>query len=407
MLLFFREGGLSRKDQVMQTHSPQEQNLVVNVSSPLPVEAPSSSQKDVANKPLGAPATQSAPKPPVKLVPATEVVAKPINWLWKGYIPQGGITIIAGQPGTGKTTIAIDIAARVSRGGQMPDGSMPATGTVLIWSGEDALAEVLRPRLEAASADLTKIIFVGDSGKSRFNPASDMHLLLQSIPKESAPQLFIIDPLVAAVKGDSHKNSETRSSLQPLVDFAEHTGCAVLGITHLSKGTLGMDPSERINGSIAFAALSRSVLITSSGPITENGTRKSILVRSKSNYGLTGGGFSYEILDCNLQGEREIATSKTLWGEALKGDAKTLMSSLEGYGKPTAPGALEEAKEFLLAELDGEPVSQQILQSTAKDHGVSLGTLRRAKSDLKVASKKIAGCWYWSLPEAIKQVAQE
>lgn len=105
-------------------------------------------------------------------------------------------------------------------------------------------------------------------------------------------RLLIVDPVVSAVAGDSHKNTEVRTAMQPLVDLASHLGAAVVGITHHSKGTVGRDPTERVTDSIAFTAVVRVVLLAAKVK-DDQGNDKRILVRSKSNIGPDDGGFEY------------------------------------------------------------------------------------------------------------------
>src|SRR5208283_5916291 len=92
---------------------------------------------------------------------ASSINPEPISWLWKGWLARGKMHIIAGQPGTGKTTIAMKMAAAVSAGGRWPDGSVAKQGNVIIWSGEDDPADTLVPRLETSGADLSRIFFAG------------------------------------------------------------------------------------------------------------------------------------------------------------------------------------------------------------------------------------------------------
>jgi hypothetical protein len=198
----------------------------------------------------------------VELICAANVASEPVGWLWPDWIAAGKLHLIGGAPSTGKTTLALALAATLTSGGGWPDDTRcTELGSVLIWSGEDGMADTLVPRLEAMGADLTRVHFVGrvadERGSRPFDPAGDMPELAAAAAAIADLRMLIVDPVVSAVAGDSHKNAEVRRGLQPVVDFAEARGVAAIGVTHFSKGTQGRDPLERLTGSLAFGALAR------------------------------------------------------------------------------------------------------------------------------------------------------
>jgi putative DNA primase/helicase len=201
----------------------------------------------------------------VVLVNGADLTPEPVRWLWDGWLAMGKLHILAGAPGQGKTTIAIGFAATVTSGGRWPDGSRCVPGNVLIWSGEDDPADTLLPRLLAAGADASRVFFVTGARVNgeldSFDPSRDMLALQEQAERIGNVRLIIVDPIVSAVTGDSHKNTETRRALQPLVDLAAGMDAALLGITHFSKGGQGSDPTQRVVGSIAFTAVARVVLV--------------------------------------------------------------------------------------------------------------------------------------------------
>ncbi len=223
---------------------------------------------------------------------------EPINWLWPGWLAAGKMHILGGQAGTGKTTIALALAAALTTGGRWPDGNKAPIGDVVIWSGEDDPTDTLVPRLRAMGADMRRVHFVAgitENEKARsFDPASDMLALQAALQELPAARLLIVDPIVSAITGDSHKNSETRRGLQPLVDLAASLKCALLGITHFTKGTQGREPIDRITGSLAFAALARVVMVCAKETSTDDKTPRRLLMRAKSNIGADDGGFAYD-----------------------------------------------------------------------------------------------------------------
>ena len=174
----------------------------------------------------------------VRLLCAADVHPQPIGWLWDGWLAKGKLHILAGMAGTCKTTIGMSFASTISNGGCFPDGSKSPQGSVLIWSGEDSAADTLVPRLMAAGANLNNIHFIGDTSTNyahrSFDPAIDMQLLMVIAASLPDLALLIIDPIVNAVAGDSHKNVEVRRALQPVVEFGEKLNCAVLGISHFN-----------------------------------------------------------------------------------------------------------------------------------------------------------------------------
>lgn len=337
--------------------------------------------------------------PEVQLISAASLKPEAIRWIWPGWLAGGKFHILAGAPGCGKTTIALRMAATITRGSRWPDGSIAQPGSALIWSGEDDPADTLVPRLHAAGADVKRCFFVGDTkvdGQRRpFDPARDTSALCDAVASIPDLGLIIIDPVVSAVAGDSHKNAETRRCLQPLVDLAAATGAALIGITHLSKGTAGRNPTERVTGSLAFAALARVVLMAAR--ITdEEGSESRIFCRSKSNIGEDSGGFEYSLEQSELADFPGVFASSVIWGNYIDGDARELMAEPASDGEQAA--SLDDAVEFLRGILADRPVPSREVENDARGAGHSWATVRRAQERLGIVPYKQGRVWYWALP---------
>ena len=334
----------------------------------------------------------------VTLTRADTIGPQAVSWLWPGWLARGKLHILAGAPGTGKTTAALAMAATVTIGGRWPDGTWAAPGAVAIWSGEDDPADTLVPRLLAAGADPARVHIVAGvtdaRGRRPFDPATDMPALAVAVAKHD-PDLLIVDSVASAIAGDSHKNSETRRGLQPLVDLGAACRCAVLGITHLTKGTQGRDPTERVTGSLAFGAAARLVLVAAKIRKEEGGGR--LLARAKSNLGPDGGGFRYDLEVCDLPGFPGLSATRVLWGEALTGTAHELLGQAEADADPEQRTALDDARGFLLAALADGPVTAKAIQAEARDAGHAWATVRRAQNALGIEARKdgVRGPWKW------------
>lgn len=345
----------------------------------------------------------------VEVTCAALIPAKPIDWIWQDHLAAGKLTLLAGSPGTGKTLVALTCAATVSHGGlyghRWPDGSFSPTGDVLFWSGEDGIEDTIIPRLMAANADLSRIHVIGathERGKQRpFNFDTDLPLLETKILQNPNVRLLIIDSIVQAVSGDSHKNSDVRRALEPLVLLAEEHGFAIIGITHVTKHSKGKNPVDRISGSLAFGAVARVVLITSkvaSGQMDYE-TQGSVLVRAKSNLGSDHGGFLYEIQGATVMSAyRPIETSKVSWHDVVEGSASEILAWAEGGESAPEVGAVGQAKTFLLNQLANGSLPAKDVESAATAVGISLSSLKRAKKALRIDSHKTAVCTLWELP---------
>lgn len=351
--------------------------------------------------------------PRIDLVNAADVESKPIRWLWPGWLARGKLHVIAGAPGTGKTTIVMQWVASVSAGRAFPSGHRSTPGRVLIWSGEDDIADTLVPRLRAAGADLANVQFVGEvrEGADRypFDPARDVPTLAAALAGLDDVSMIVVDPLVSAVSGDSHKNAEVRRSLAPLVELAQRMDAALVGITHYSKGTQGREPLERVSGSLAFGAMARLVFGTVRQQRDgDSAPSKYLLARVKSNIGPDGGGFAYAFEQTELGSG--ITASRVVFGEAVEGSARELIGQAEADpendrdAERDAP-ARTEAEDWLRDLLDGGPVATDDVKDECKAAGMAWATVRRAKDALGVKAKKQGGHfsdgpqrWVWELP---------
>ncbi|MCG7898376.1 MAG: AAA family ATPase [Candidatus Thiodiazotropha weberae] len=337
----------------------------------------------------------------VKLIQGDSLTPEPIQWLWDGWLAAGKMHIVAGVPGTGKTTLCLALAASITIGGRWPDGTKAEKGHVLIWSGEDDPQDTLIPRLHACGADLSRIHFVTSvhkEGDSRpFDPAHDVPHLRKQLEAMRVPiKLMIVDPIVSATSGDSHKNAETRRSLQPLVDLAQSIRCALIGITHFTKGTAGRDPLDRVTGSLAFGALARLVMVAAKNPEDE----KRVFMRAKSNIGADHGGFYYDLEQVELPNFPGVSTSQLLWGEAIDGTAREMLAETETTDDSEHKSAMNDAIEFLTTLLKDGPVQSKQIRKDVDQAGHSWATVKRAKKLLGIEANKdgMNGKWSWSLP---------
>lgn len=338
------------------------------------------------------------------LLRASDIQPEPISWLWDGWLARGKLAILAGNPGSGKTTLALGLAAVITTAGRWPDKSpCRERGSVFVWSGEDDPADTLVPRLKAAGADLSRVHFLGDivkQGERRsFDPGKDVPHLAAKLEEVGDVRLIIIDPIVSAVTGDGHKANDVRRSLQPIVDYAMKHRCAVIGITHFSKGTGGRDPLERVTGSQAYGALARVVLVAAK---EEGDAGNRVLARAKSNIGPDEGGVSYAVETCTLPGG--IITSRVTWTGTMAGSARDILGTVESEGSRSAT---DEAMDFLRDLLAHGPVAVREAQEGADEAGISAKALRVARERLGVKSARsgFRGPVSWSLPPATPEAS--
>jgi len=321
----------------------------------------------------------------IKLKRGKDYPMQKIEWLWPGWLATGKLHLLGGGKGAGKSTIAFDLLAQITCGGKWPDGTTAPLGDVLIWSGEDDIKDTILPRFAVAGGDHGRVCFIDsiivDGQKRSFDPASDMPALLVTV--ETLPELkaILIDPIVSAAAGDSHKNAETRRGLQPLVDLAVERNIALLGITHFTKGTQGKDPIERITGSLAYGAIPRVVWAAAKGD-NEDGPRK--LVRIASNIGNTGGGFEY-LLRQDLVLDHDFTAQRIVWGNRLDGTPLDLLENPQDKGKKM------QAIELLDQLLVNGPVRVEDIRAAATANGVTWRTMERAKDEAKDILAEQAG----------------
>lgn len=308
--------------------------------------------------------------------------------------------------------MALSLAATLTNGGLWPDDTKnPKKGNVIIWSSEDDHADTLLPRLIAAGANLERVHLIegrtNHQGESEpFDPATDLDLLRTAAALIGGVSLLILDPVVNLIKGDMHKANDVRRGLQNVVDFAEEMECAVLGISHFSKGTAGAPAADRVIGSQAFSALARTVLVA--GKQDNSETR--VLARAKSNIADDQGGCSYSIDLHTIETEdgQMIQTTKAVWGDFLEGSASEILSTIESRSDSSGN---EDPVEALKAVLQTGRMTSQEANKTMAASGYTPKQTRTAREKLKVVvtregfGKDLKSYWELPHPSLIESVS--
>lgn len=313
------------------------------------------------------------------IINMADVEAVAVKWLWKPYIPLGKITIIQGDPGEGKTTLALSIAAALTQGEKLPnEAEAQAPMNVIYQTAEDGLADTIKPRLEAVNADCARVLVI-DESKEELSMTDER---IEKAIQQTGAKLIILDPIQAYIGAnvDMHRANEIRPVMSKLGRIAEEYGCAVVLIGHMNKAA-GQKSSYRGLGSIDITAVARSVLIV--GKMRDSPSKR-IMTQAKSSLAHVGKSLLFEINE----------NSALEW----KGEVDiTAEQFLENGGAELSK--LEIATEFLLETLKDGKVSQKEIAAAASDYDFSARTLNEAKKNLKVLSIKADNKWYWKLPD--------
>jgi putative DNA primase/helicase len=225
--------------------------------------------------------------------------------------------------------------------------------------------------------------------------------LRDAIKGAGGASLLMVDSVVSAVAGDSHKNSETRRALQPLVDLSSELCAALIGVTHFTKGTAGRDPVERLTGSLAFGALARIVMVAAKSQDERHGAQaKRFLCRAKSNIGQDTGGFTYELRQS--EPAPGVVASMVTFLEPIDGTAREILAEAEAV----ETGAEDDrvgAEDFLIGFLGEGAKTVAEVREAAKAHCLTWRTVERAKTKLGIRAAREGfgkgGVWRWELPD--------
>lgn len=338
-------------------------------------------------------------KPTGRLVTicAADIEPEHVEWLVDQSFPLGMLALIGGQPGLGKSQISINLAAGVTTGKGLPgNGEFNNLGSVIILANEDDAARTIRPRLDAAGADITKVHIV--EGVAREGADVDMFQLDQDIAdlRERALQigdvkLIIIDPPSAylGTKVDSYKDSDVRRVLMPLGKLAQDTGAMILLIVHLNKRTDG-GAQQRFSGSTAWTAAPRVGFMVAEDPLTKQRS----MLPVKNNIGDDRLGYEYHIEEKLIgYGGQTFKSSYIVW------DQMTNRSVVELLAPPKASkvSVVDDATSFLEDALAIGPMPVPQLQGLAKAAGISWSSVNRAKKQLLISSTKVGEGWIWTL----------
>jgi 5S rRNA maturation endonuclease (ribonuclease M5) len=338
---------------------------------------------------LGATASLAA------VVNLEDVMPEQISWLWYGRIACGKVTLLDGDPGLGKSTLALEIAARVSRGEQLPEHLFQAVGPagVVILSAEDGLADTICPRLRAARADLTRIRAITATADGGLPSLPTDIPAIEATALAVGAKLIIIDPLMAYLdaKVDSHKDQDVRRALAPLAAMAERTGAAILVVRHLNKNGGANNPLYRGGGSIGIIGAARSALFLAKDPMDDTGASR-VVASTKRNVAKPPPSLRFVL--------KEVADGMTVidWCGVSACTAETLMAPL-----PTEEerSSRRSAEEFLKAALKDGPRDSKDVAAEAKANGVTERTLKRARAALGIIPTKDQskdGRWILALP---------
>ncbi|MCU6697059.1 AAA family ATPase [Laedolimicola ammoniilytica] len=313
----------------------------------------------------------------LKMIKMSDIEAQEIEWLWYPYIAYGKLAIVQGDPGDGKTTLILNLAAKLTKGEGL-DENMKVTEpmNVIYQTAEDGLADTVKPRLLQAGADCEKVLVIDESEKS----LSMLDERIEEALIKTGARVLILDPIQAYLGSgtDMNRANEVRNMTKRLAALAEKYKCAIILIGHMNKAA-GNKAAYRGMGSIDFYAVARSVLLVGR---VEGEPNIRAMVQIKNNLAEFGHAKAFRLSEEGFRwlGDYEITADEVLGGYAPK------------------INKLEQAKD-LLRELSKEleKVESNSIYDMAKEQNISKRTLENAKREMGIRAKRENGSWYWPL----------
>ena len=317
------------------------------------------------------------------IITLSSVEPRRVEWLWPGYIPLGKITEMSGKQGIGKSTLAYDIAARISTGRPMPDGRASDLGgpadCLLIATNEDNLADTIKPRLIAARAD-----------HRRIHAAPSIHSLagidgLRDVITAKRVRFVFIDALMSMIPAgtDSYKDDSVRRLLHPLAALAEETDCAILTNRHVRKGaSSALDAGI---GSTAFSAVARSGLVVG----REGGdTGRCVLAVAKGNLSAESErpSWAFDVVSDLVDfgdGGKPMKVGRIDW----VGPSDVTAESITTRGMSQDTDLVEECADYLRELLADGPLATKEVSAACADLGYRGRILREAQKRLGITRK--------------------
>ena len=313
----------------------------------------------------------------VEIIRMSEVDTQTVEWLWEPYIPFGKVTIVQGNPGEGKTTFALRLAAACTTGGTLPGMKPLPPFQVIYQTAEDGLGDTVKPRLMEAEADLDRVLVI-DEAKRELTLSDER---IEKAITQNGARLIILDPIQAYMgeKTDMNRANEVRPMFRRLADVAERTGCAVILIGHLNKAAGGQSAYRGL-GSIDFRAAARSVLLI--GRVKREPNVR-VIVHDKSSLAPEGKPVAF-CLDPETGfswiGEYDITADELLSGAGGNTATKT-----------------EQAERLILDLLaDGKELASEDIVKAAAEAGISERTVQNAKRNMGgiLGARRVGGQWY-------------
>lgn len=339
-------------------------------------------------------------EPELKLINMESVKVEQIEWLLYPFIPFGKVTIIQGDPGEGKTTMVLQIIAKLTRGElillnqksqkeaqkdneenlkqEVLSQDNPIQPVNVIYqTAEDGLGDTIKPRLLAAGADCSRVLVIDD----REQPLTMLDVRLEEAIMQTKARMVVLDPIQGflGTDVDMHRANEIRPLMKRVAVLAEKYHCAIILIGHMNKNSNGKS-SYRGLGSIDFQAAARSVLIV--GRLKDEPETR-VMCHVKSSLAPEGKSVAFRLdKETGFQwiGEYDISAD-----DLLSGDARGQKSRI--------------AKEFLLDILADGGMAQKKIEEEASKQGIKKKTLRNAKQELEIDSVKRGNQWFWILSE--------
>ena len=304
-----------------------------------------------------------------------DIKCENVEWLWYPFVPYGKITIIQGDPGEGKTTLVLQMIAKLTRGETIINSETKEPINVIYQTAEDGLSDTIKPRLVAANADCSKVLVIDD----KETPLTMLDVRLEKAIAETSARLVVLDPIQGFLGADvdMHRANEIRPVMKHIAEIAEKYRCAIILVGHMNKCNMGKSAYRGL-GSIDFQAAARSVLIV--GRI-KNEPEIRVVCQIKNSLAPEAKSIAFKLSEKNgfeWLGECDVKAEELLCGTAKGMKQKTAINFLEDT---LSKGKMAQTK---IAEL-------------AEEKGISNKTLRNAKKTLEVKASKIGNQWYWEL----------